>query len=323
LETSSPGLGTPVPIHFSTKEFALVSVAGAPVSFGVFELGAAQGAVLPGPDEVCEILRKHDYTGIDLGPVGFLGRGDALRNRLQRYGLSLAGGWIDLPFSDDEAFSTAVPSLEEALDIFADAASWGTGPAPLPTLADRGSDQRRANPGGGHNLSLDDQGWEIFARNLETAARLVRERGLEPTFHHHACTYVETPEEIDRFLQCSDVGLTLDTGHLILGGGDPVADLSRWGSRINHVHIKDARVEVLRSVVSDKGAMRDVWAGKAFVPLGRGDLDVDGFMDALRATDFDGWLVVEQDTIPMPGESVEIADRDHAINRDVLRKWIP
>ncbi len=301
----------------------MISVAGAPVSFGVFELGAEQGAVLPGPDEVCEILRRHGYTGIDLGPVGFLGHGDALRNRLRRYGLSLAGGWIDLPFSDDEAFPRAASSLEETLDIFADAASVGTGPPPLPTLADRGSDRRRANPGGGANLALDEQGWEVFARNLETAARLVRERGLEPTFHHHACTFVETPEEIDRLLQCSDVGLTFDTGHLILGGGDPVADLKRWGKRINHVHIKDARVEVLRSVVRDRGEMHEVWSGKAFVPLGRGDLDVDGFMDALLATDFSGWLVVEQDTIPLPGEGVEIAERDHAINRDVLRKWIP
>lgn len=301
----------------------MIEVAGAPVSFGVFDLGETAGGVLPGPDEVCRILSGHGYSGIDLGPLGFLGRGASLRKRLSGHGLSLAGGWIDFPFSDPSAFEAALPKLSEALDVFVEAAGVGQRRPPLPTLADSGSDLRRANPGGGADVALDPEGWKTVAGNVRVAARIVRERGLEPTFHHHACTHVETPEEIDRFLDSTDVGLTLDTGHLILGGGDPVEGLSRWGERVNHVHIKDARVDVLRDVIRDKGAMRDVWAGHAFVPLGAGDLNVDGFMSELVASGYDGWLVVEQDTIPQPGDDPGLADKHHAINRDVLRKWIP
>ncbi len=301
----------------------MIDVAGAPVSFGVFDMGGTAGGHLPGPDEVCNILSKHGYRGVDLGPIGFLGRGDALRGRLRSHRLSLAGGWVDLPFSDADAFPEALPLLSEALDVFVEAHAGGQDRLPLPTLADRGSDRRRANPGGGKDLVLAAKYWRTLARNVSVAARLVRERGFEPTFHHHACTYVETPEEIERFLDCSDVGLTLDTGHLILGGGDPVESLQRWSERVNHVHIKDARVDVLRSIVRGKGNMRDVWAGKAFVPLGEGDLDVDGFMNELIASGYDGWLVVEQDTIPQPDEDPDLADKHHAINHDVIRKWIP
>lgn len=286
-------------------------------------MGGTAGGHLPGPDEVCNILSKHGYRGVDLGPIGFLGRGDALRGRLRSHRLSLAGGWVDLPFSDADAFPEALPLLSEALDVFVEAHAGGQDRLPLPTLADRGSDRRRANPGGGKDLVLAAKYWRTLARNVSVAARLVRERGFEPTFHHHACTYVETPEEIERFLDCSDVGLTLDTGHLILGGGDPVESLQRWSERVNHVHIKDARVDVLRSIVRGKGNMRDVWAGKAFVPLGEGDLDVDGFMNELIASGYDGWLVVEQDTIPQPDEDPDLADKHHAINHDVIRKWIP
>ncbi|UUL76970.1 TIM barrel protein [Pseudarthrobacter sp. Fe7] len=264
---------------------------------------------MPGPDEICTVLEKRGYSGIDLGPVGFLGRDHRLRSRLEEHGLSLAGGWIDLPFTDADAFDAALPSLSVVLDVFDEASSGQHARPPLPTLADSGSDRRRANPGGGKDVALDLEGWTVLARNVATAAQLVRNRGFEPTFHHHACTYVETPEEIERFLDCTDVGLTLDTGHLILGGGDPLESLEQWNERVNHVHIKDARVDVLRSVVRDKGDMRDVWAGKAFVPLGSGDLDVDGFMDALLRTGYDGWLVVEQDSIPRPGDDPQARRR--------------
>ncbi|MFD5276147.1 TIM barrel protein [Pseudarthrobacter sp. NPDC058362] len=301
----------------------MIEVAGAPVSFGVFDLGGSAGGRLPGAEEVCTTLNSLGYTGIDLGPLGFLGRGAGLRDRLSRYGLSLAGGWIDLPFSDPSAFPSALSTLSEVLDVFTEAPADGHAPPPLPTLADSGSELRRTNPGGSAHIALDTERWATLARNVAAAAAMVRDRGFEPTFHHHACTHVETPQEIDRFLDSTDVGLTLDTGHLILAGGDPIDGLRRWGSRINHVHIKDARIDVLRGVVADKGGMQDVWAGKAFVPLGEGDLDVNAFMTELVGSGYDGWLVVEQDTIPSPGDDPRLFEQHHAINRTVLRKWIP
>lgn len=297
-----------------------VRIANAPVSFGVFEL-ADPALPPPDPDELLAALASQGYTGIDLGPVGWFGRGEELRDRLDRHGLDLAGGWVDMAFHDDDRYAADVPVLEDALDVFVAGQSADPEWRPKPTLAVSGTPEREAHPGGGATMPeirLDDDGWRRFAANLSDALRRCRARGLEPTFHHHACTLVEAPEEIDRLLELTDVGLTLDTGHLILGGGDPLAALERWGERINHVHIKDVRMDLVRAAVARGAAMREVWEGRVFCRLGDGDLDLLEFVRRLRLEDYRGWVVVEQDVIPGPGDTLAglLADQKH--NLEVL-----
>lgn len=301
----------------------MITLANAPVSYGVFELGGQEGVALPGPEELAGLIAAAGYTGIDSGPIGMLGRGDELRERLRRHGLALAGGWADLPFSDTEAFDAALPGYQEALAFFAEAAEVDLARPPKPTLADSGSPARRANPGGGDGLSLTPAQWDTFAANLGRAVGLASRAGLEATFHHHACTFVETPQEIDELLARTDVGLTLDTGHLLLGGGDPLTGLERWAARINHLHIKDARRSVLDAVVAARGGMRDVWTSRAFVPLGEGDLDLEGVMVWVVSSGYDGWLVVEQDVIPSTEDDAGRPQADQVHNREALRRWIP
>jgi inosose dehydratase len=301
-----------------------VTVAGAPVSFGVFELTPDSGdLILPSADEVCATLQETGYVGVDSGPIGFLGRGDELRERLARYGLELCGGWVDLPFSDDAAFTASLPALDAALDVFTAVVETSPTRLPLPTLADSGDAIRKANPGGGGGHTLDVEGWTTLAKNVAVAAARIRDRGLEPTFHHHACTFVETPDEIDRFLEVTDVDLTFDSGHLLLGGGDVLDGWCRWRSRVNHLHLKDVRVQLARDIVARKGGMIDIWSGGTFVPFGVGDLPMTTFLAEVFASDFDGWLVVEQDLYPQPGiDSLPQVRADHSHNRAALRAWV-
>jgi inosose dehydratase len=301
------------------------SVAGAPVSFGVFEL-TPEGADVVGPDELVDVLAESGYAGVDLGPVDYLGRGDELRARLARSGLELAGGWIQLPFSDDEAFEAALPQLDATLRLFAEACEDGPARLPLPTLADDGSDARRAGPGRGATTDpLDERRWATLATNVERAVGVTRAAGFEPTFHHHAGTFVESPDEIDRFLDAVDVGLTLDTGHLVIGGGDPVLAIERWGDRINHLHLKDVDVAELRRVLREGGGMREVWSSGAFVAFGQGDVDLDAVMTAVDRRDYDGWIVVEQDVLNGPDADLSefraARGADQLVNRDALRAW--
>ncbi|HAN24121.1 MAG: sugar epimerase [Microbacterium sp.] len=301
------------------------TVAGAPVSFGVFEL-TPEGAETLSPDAMLRILADSDYRGVDLGPLGFLGEGDVLRRRLAEYDLSLAGGWVQLPFSDDDAFAASIPSLHAALRVFSDAAAAGPARLPLPTLADDGSVARRGAPGRGEEVDpLAEAAWERLIANAERAADIVRAAGFEPTFHHHAGTFVESPAEIDRFLANVNVDLTLDTGHLFIAGGDPADAVRRWGSRINHLHLKDVDLAELRRVLAAGGGMPEVWSSGSFVAFGRGDVDLAAVMDAIAAQDYDGWIVVEQDVLNGPDVSLSAFQRDRAadqqINRDALRIW--
>ncbi|WP_026482373.1 sugar phosphate isomerase/epimerase family protein [Agromyces subbeticus] len=301
------------------------TVAGAPVSFGVFEL-TPEGAETVAPDDLLAILVETGYGGVDLGPVGYLGRDAALRRRLERFGLELAGGWVQLPFSDDEAFAASLPALDEALRAFVSAAESGPTRLPLPTLADDGSAARRALPGRGAETDpLDTVRWDRLVANAGRAAEIVRDAGFEPTFHHHAGTFVESQEEIDRFLAEVDIDLTLDTGHLLIAGGDPVEAVRRWGARINHLHLKDVDLAELRRVLAAGGGMREVWQSGSFVTFGSGDIDLAGVMAGIDEHGYDGWIVVEQDVlngddVSLAAFEAERAD-DQRRNREALRRW--
>src|SRR6202020_3638722 len=131
--------------------------------------------------------------------------------------------------------------------------------------------------------------------------RRCRERGYEPTFHHETATYVEAPCEIERLREVSDIGLCLDTGHLLLGRGDPVAAVTAWGERINHVHLKDARRGVIERIVAEAAPVREIWARRAFCPLGEGDIDIPAVLDALAGIGYGGRLVGGQGGPPAGG----------------------
>jgi inosose dehydratase len=296
-------------------------VANAPVSYGAFELTIGQPG-LPGPDDIAGAVAEGGYQGIDLGPLGFLGQGQELLDRLARHGLWLAGGYTALRFPDPDGVEEDIALLDATLDVFDLVASTNPPALPRPTLADAGSPAREANPGRGIDMpaiGLDDAGWRRFADGVARAAERCRERGFEPTFHHHACTYVEAPHEIERVLEETDVNLCLDSGHLLLGGGDPVRALSDWGDRIDHLQVKDVRVDVLRRVIDERAGMRAVWTWGAFCELGTGDLDTEAFFGGVRDLGYDGWLIVEQDRILEDAgdfeETVAAQDRNRAFIR--------
>lgn len=265
-----------------------VKVATAPVNFGIY---SADDACVSAA-EYTRIAADCGYEGTDLGPHGYLdevladsdpaGPGGA-------DGPALAGGWHDLRFGRQEGFAEDLAALDGTARLlhsrnrYPDMSSF----APKPTLA--------CPPSG----PLDAAGWGLLVRQAYRAASRCRDHGLEPVFHHHLDTSIETPDDIDRLLELTELELCLDTGHLLAAGGDPLATLARWGHRVRHVHIKDAL------------------ADGTFCRLGSGRLDVAAFLEALRALDYEGWIVVEQDA-PAGGRDLGriIADMRH--NRAVL-----
>lgn len=266
-------------------------LANAPVSYGAFELTFARSPDVPGPERVLEAIAAAGYSGTELGPPGYLGDADVLPARLAAHGLALTGGYVPVRFGEPDE---DLGGLEETLDLF-DAA----GGSPRAVLADDGE---RRGP-------VD---WSRLLDGVTRAADRVRERGYEPAFHHHMGTRVETCAEIERLLEGTDVPLLLDTGHLVAAGGDPVAALREWRDRIDYLHVKDADLGLLEAAPT----WGDAWRGGVFCELGAGDVDLHGFFRELG--DYDGWLVVEQDWVPKPGEGAE--DQIAAQSRN--RRWL-
>jgi inosose dehydratase len=293
-------------------------VGNAPLSYGAFEMTVGVFPNVPGPERFLVEVARAGFVGTELGVPGWLGEGDELRRRLDEHGLELTGGWCPIRFSEPEHWDEDLAALDRTVSLFVAAGATDA----HPVFGDGGSKARWANPGRGQqdrSLGLDEAGWTRFLEGLKRAEDLVRERGLEPTFHPHTSTYVEAPWEIDRLLETSDIGLLADTGHLLLGGNDPIDAVRSWGPRTNYVHIKDVRLDVLASVVRDGADALEAWRRGIFCELGAGDVDLDGFFSALEDTGYAGWIVVEQDRILRDDEPLDEAVEAQIRNRQWLR----
>jgi inosose dehydratase len=302
-------------------DLSSITVANAPVSYGAFELTVGIDPATPDGLHVLDEVASAGYAGIDLGPVGYLGSGPELADRLAARGLGLAGAYLELPYADADALEKVLPELDAMLDTFDAVAGRLPGPPPHPTIADAGVPQRRAQPGRAHadrSMGLDDDGWRRFAAGLSLVLSRCRDRGYEPTFHNETGTFVEAPWEVERVLDLTDAQFCLDTGHFVVGGGDPVAALRAFGSRINQVHLKDASRDVVAAIVADGDPVEAVWSREAFPRLGAGDVDIDALIAVLRDTGWSGWLVVEQDTLPTTAERFARAAEDQRANRAFL-----
>jgi inosose dehydratase len=298
-----------------------IAVANAPVSYGAFEITVGHDPNVPDGISVLDQVAGAGYAGIDLGPAGYLGSGTRLGELLAERNLGLAGAYLELPYADHDALAQAMGDLDALLATFDAVRPYLPGPPPRPTLADAGSRERRGRPGRSvaqPGLGLDRDGWRAFAEGLARVTGRCRDRGYEPTFHPETGTYVEAPWEIEEVLDRSDIGLCLETGHMMLGGGDPVTMLRDWGDRVNHVHLKDAVRSVMAEIVADGAPVTEIWSRKAFCALGRGDLDVTGILDGLRGISFGGWLVVEQDILPRSRERFAQAAAEQRHNREFL-----
>ena len=201
-----------------------VRVANAPLSYGAFEMTVGTDFAVPDPVDVLEAIAAAGYEGTDLGPPGYLGEGDTLAERLDANGLEVVGGFVPMRFSEGDDGE----GLRHTLDLFDAAGATGA----RPVLCDAGGPERIANPGrGGEDASAAPRRrrWRALADGVARAADAARERGYEPVFHHHTSTYVEGVPEIERFLEDTDVELLLDSGHLLVAGGDPGGRAARLG----------------------------------------------------------------------------------------------
>ncbi len=295
-----------------------IRVANAPCSYGAFEVTVGRLPNIPDALDVLASMADAGYEGTELGPPGYLGGRDELRGRLEESGLELVGGYIPIRFSEPDVLAEDLAAMEATLDLFEAAGA----PGARPVFADGGSPARAARPGAAatdRSVGLDDAGWERFADGVARAAEAARVRGFEPTFHHHTATNVEAPWEIERMLELTDLGLLLDTGHLALGGGDPVQGLRDWAGRIDHLHVKDYRRSILEGVIAERADMEEAWRRRVFCELGTGDVDLPAFFAEVAAVGYGGWLVVEQDLIPAPDEDAAEAIAAQARNRRWLR----
>ena len=238
-------------------------IAGAPISWGVCEV-PGWGYQLP-PDRVLTEMREIGMAATELGPEGFLpAEPEAMADVLSRHQLHAIGGFTPplLHRPDHDPLRDVI----EVLERYA-----ATGARTL-VLADSGLAGYDTRP-------TLRQGWATLLANLDRIDAVAAEHDVRAVLHPHVGTMIENGDEVQRVLEGSSISLCLDTGHLLIGGTDP-AELARLvPHRIAHTHLKDVDLGLARQVQSGRRTYTD-----------RGG-------QHLRRQGYDGWYVLEQDTI--------------------------
>ena len=260
-------------------------VAGAPISWGVCEV-PGWGYQLE-PDRVLSEMAGLGLPATELGPDGYLPTDPSrLEAALADHGLGLAAGFVPAVLHEPAVLEEELERVSVQADLLA-----ASGADVLVLAAGTGTAGYEAG------ADLDGSSWASLLAGIGRVIDLGSERDLAVAFHPHQGTVVEGPRQVERLLESSPVRLCVDTGHLMVGGADPVELTKGAGDRVAHVHLKDVSADLAEQVRAGRVGYRDAVAVGMYRPLGMGDVDVEAIVSALEASDYDGWYVLEQDRV--------------------------
>ena len=248
--------------------------------------------------------RDAGYAGIELGNK-FPRLAAVLGPILDEFGLQLVSGWHSSNLLR-RSVADEVEALQDHLDllkalgseviVFCDTTDCIHGSRNVPLSL---------------KPALKDSEWAEYGKKLTALADCCLDRGMQIAYHHHMGTIVQSSEEIDRLMVSTgdSVGLLLDTGHLAYAGGDPLALLRAHGQRVNHVHCKNVRANVLRDATNRDLSFLDAVLNGVFTVPGDvdGSIDFGEILQSLKSVRYEGWLVVEAEQDPLTAPSRRFA----------------
>ena len=300
---------------------AKLLVGNAPCSWGSLEFEETRGEPI-GYARMLDELAETGYTGTELGDWGYMPTEPAvLREELERRGLVMLGAFVPVALNKAPAHETGISTAVRVARLLAAVAA---SPKPYLVLADdNGTDPRRTRLAGRvrAEAGLSAAEWRTFAGGANRVAQAVLdETGLRTVFHHHCAGYVETPEEMARFLELTDaktVGLVFDTGHFCYGAGHArvIEALDRFAERVWYIHFKDCDANVAARARAGEWDYFTALRHGVFCELGKGSVDFPAVLRWLARRHYDGYVLVEQDVLPGMGAPRESARR----NREYLR----
>jgi inosose dehydratase len=259
------------------------SIAGAPISWGVIEI-PDWGYQMPA-DRLLREAASVGLAAMEAGPEDFLPPDPAeVKALLSGHSLGLVGGFVLAVLHEPQVRQEGLDLVERRAKFFSEA-----GADTLVLAATTGSETFE------EVVDMDEAAWKELSENLRRVEEICARHGLTAVLHSHYGTVVETDEQLWRFLEGCDTGLCMDTGHLVIGGSDPLEVAEKAADRVQHVHLKDVDREVARRLGAREIGFKEACMEEAFRPLGDGDVDVARLVEILDRSNYSGWYVLEQD----------------------------
>jgi inosose dehydratase len=274
-------------------------LAGAPISWGVCEV--PDWGLQLAPDRVLADMRALGLHATEAGPPGFLPADPAAaRALLDSCALRLVGGFVTAVLHEPARRSDELASVKRQAEWLAAAGAEFVVLAPA-----------LAQSGYSGAAEIADAAWPALFEGIDRVAEIAKSAGLGVAVHPHWGTAIERPQHIERFLRETAHALCLDTGHLALGGADPLKVARDAGPRVRHVHLKDVDGSLAARVRDGRASYNDAVRAGLFRPLGDGAARIEAVLGELRTAGYAGWYVLEQDVMldrePAPGPPEWIA----------------
>ena len=277
-----------------------MKLAGAPISWGVCEV--PNWGLQLAPDRVLADMRALGVRATEAGPPGFLPADPAAaRALLDSCALRLIGGFVTAVLHESARRVQELASVKRQAEWLA------AGGAEVLVLA-----PALAQTGYSGAAEIGDAAWPTLFDGIDRVAEIADANGLRVAVHPHWGTAIERRHHIERFLEASAHALCLDTGHIALGGADPLKVARDAGPRVRHVHLKDVDGPLAARVRSGSISYNDAVRQGLFRPLGEGAARIRDVLGHLKGAGYAGWYVLEQDVMldaePAPGPPGWIAE---------------
>ena len=251
-------------------------------------------------EQILKEANEIGFSGIEAGGK-FSKEANELMPKLERENLKLCSGWYGANLLKNTVKDELL-LMKNQLDLFK------VCNAPCMVFAEiSGSIQRQKKIPLSKRPILKSDEWKSFYNKINEVSKYMEDYGVPLAYHHHMGTVVQSQEDTERLIDntSSSVKLLIDTGHMLFAGGDFIKVAKDYSSRLQHVHCKDIRKDVLNKSLKNDLSFIDAFFAGAFTVPGDGCIDYNTFLKLLKDLNYKGWLVVEADQNPKKANPLE------------------
>jgi len=268
------------------------------------------------PIENClEEARSAGFKGIELGGK-FPRNPGIIKFLLTKYDIKLPGGWYGSRLRErsvDEEWASMQDQIELLKILNSDIFMFADVSGSIQTVASKSLTKRP---------KLDKNEWHEYAKKISEISNRLDSIGLPMSYHEHMGTIIQTEEDIDKFLNLTNekTFLLYDTGHLLFAEADYEKILKHYISRINHIHCKDIRKNIMDISLKNDLSFRDSFLQGVFTVPGDGCINYQPIIEILYKNNYQNWLVVEAEQDPAKANPFEYAKIGYKYLSDIIIK---
>ena len=255
------------------------------------------------PIEQClEEAASAGFTGIELG--GKFPRNPGITNfLLDKYNLKMPGGWYgsllrgrsaEIEWAAMQDHLNLLKLIKADVFVFADVSG-----------SIQGDQSRKLST----RPNMDNEEFAQYCKKINEISNRLNDEGIPMSYHEHMGTIIQTENDVDMFMENTNDNtfLLYDTGHLLFAKANYERVLKKYISKINHIHCKDIRKNILENSLENDLSFRESFLDGVFTVPGDGCVDYKPLFKILYENSYEKWLIIEAEQDPIKANPLEYA----------------